>query len=251
MIEAGAERNLCHVSYSRPGCEGSDRLAGRLIIDCARDVEAIVDQLGLENGFVIGESGGGSYALAHAALKVEWVRGVAVIGGLAPLDARGLDWFEGMAPGNREEYIAMMNGDAAGRELLEAVIKKIKAARDIRQVNEAFGYPWAEVDVLSPEKEGLKDEVMDTCRRIVASGPLGWLDDDMAALGDWGFGLDEVKTPVAVWHGEDDLAVPVAHGRWVADYLPSARFHLLSGQGYSSLLDSYGEILDDLVEAGL
>ena len=246
----GAARGLRHVSYSRPGYEGSDRLAGRRVADCAADLRAIIDQLELEPGFVVGESGGGPHALAHAALLPDWVRGVAVLVGPAPYDAEGLDWLGGMAKENVEEFEAVMAGDETGLQWIEGEIGKIEAAEDLSQLFEIQGDRLAEADRESLSKDAVSEYLMAVWSRIVAGGPWGWLDDMKAITVDWGFGLDQVDTPVAVWHGEDDRAVPVAHGKWVADHLPNATFHLLRGEGHSSPLELYGKVLDDLLEAG-
>jgi len=68
LIVAGAERGLRHVSYARPGYADSDRQEGRTVADCARDVTAILDSLGVERFYVTGQSGGGPHSLATAAL---------------------------------------------------------------------------------------------------------------------------------------------------------------------------------------
>jgi pimeloyl-ACP methyl ester carboxylesterase len=247
MIEVGAERGLRHVSYSRPGYEGSDRQAGRGIVNCAGDARAIVEQLGLDDGYVVGESGGGPYALAQAASLPGWVRAVAVIVGPAPYGAEELDWFEGMAKANRVEFDALMAGDAAWLAFLETRLGKIRAAGDLRQLYGTLDDLFTDADLQSLEREGLEDEVMLAWRRIATSGFWGWFDDGKAALESWGFELGQVEAPVAVWHGEDDRAVPVGHGRWVADHLPNATFHPLPGEGHSSSLDHYGSTLDDLI----
>ena len=60
-------------------------------------------------------------------------------------------------------------------------------------------------------------------RNRVAVGPRGavW---DMALLGQpWGFDLQAVDLPVALWHGERDRNVPVAHGRYLAGAVPGCR----------------------------
>lgn len=54
--------------------------------------------------------------------------------------------------------------------------------------------------------------------------------------------------PAFVWQGEEDLMVPFAHGRWLADHLPRAVAHLLPGEGHLSVaLGSLDPMLDELV----
>ena len=77
----------------------------------------------------------------------------------------------------------------------------------------------------------------------------GWLEDDLALVKPWGFDLDDVQVPVAVWQGSADLMVPCAHGVWLADRLPHSVVHLEHGEGHLSLaLGAIDEMLDELLE---
>ncbi len=79
----------------------------------------------------------------------------------------------------------------------------------------------------------------------------GWFDDDLAFVADWGFSLQEIRTPVAVWQGSEDRMVPYGHGRWLAENVAGAQPHLLDGEGHLSiLLGAYGRLLDDLLTLG-
>src|SRR5439155_3393750 len=86
-------------------------------------------------------------------------------------------------------------------------------------------------------------------KRAVMKGVWGWFDDDMAFLHDWGFSLDAIEVPVALWQGRLDKMVPFAHGEWMAAHVPNARPHLLEDQGHLSLaFASFPQILDDVLE---
>jgi pimeloyl-ACP methyl ester carboxylesterase len=63
----------------------------------------------------------------------------------------------------------------------------------------------------------------------------------------WGFELDEIGVPVAVWHGKQDRAVPFAHGRWLCDHLSQSRDHLTEEDGHLSLITRPGVLLDELL----
>ena len=81
-----------------------------------------------------------------------------------------------------------------------------------------------------------------------SNGIEGWLDDDLAFLSPWGFAPADVTVPTFLWHGLEDLAVPVAHGRWLAAHLPNVTAHLEPGDGHLSVLvGGIGRMLDELV----
>jgi pimeloyl-ACP methyl ester carboxylesterase len=94
------------ITFDRPGYGLSDRSFGRTVADIAADVCEIADFLGLDDFAVLGRSGGGPHALACAALLPQRARRVAAMVALAPAQAEGLDWFEGMAASNIRQYLA-------------------------------------------------------------------------------------------------------------------------------------------------
>ena len=245
---AGATRHgLRFVTYGRPGYADSTRLIGRSVADAARDVRGLAMDLGIDRLYVLGWSGGGPHALACAALLPDLVAGAATVGGVAPFDAEGLDWFQGMAPENREEFGAMVAGPAELAAFLE------RFAADLRDVTGA-GVADSLGELVPPVDRaaltgGYADHIAALFRDSVRTGIWGWYDDDYAFFRDWGFDLASIRLPVTIWQGTEDAMVPFAHGRWLADHLPAARPRLLEGEGHLSLaVSSFDRILDELVE---
>ncbi len=244
-VEAGAERGLRHVTYSRPGYARSERHAGRTIADGAEDVRAIIDALGAERVFVVGASGGGPHALACAALLGERVVATATFGGVAPWGAEGLDWLAGMGAENQEEFAAALAGEAELRAYLEREGPQLAGASG-PELYAALG------DLVSePDRAALTGDyaayLADCVKAALEPGVWGWFDDDLAFLRSWGFDLHAIATPVTIWQGEQDRFVPSAHGEWLGQHVGSARLELRPEHGHLSLhLDAYGEVLDDL-----
>jgi pimeloyl-ACP methyl ester carboxylesterase len=246
FAEAAAVRGLRLVSYSRPGYGGSSRHPGRAIADCVADTLAIVEQLGAGRFYTAGWSGGGPHALACAALLPDRVLACATIAGVGPYGAPGLDFLEGMGQENHEEFGAALAGPSQLQSYLERQ-GQVLAEVTGEQVAAALGDLVSPVDVGSLTGD-FAAYLATTFRRSVAGGIWGWFDDDLAFTRPWGFDLDEVGAPVAVWQGGQDRMVPFAHGRWLATHVPGARPRLLAKEGHLSIVvASFGEILDDLL----
>ena len=247
FVAAATERGLRFVTYSRPGYGTSTPLAGRVVADCVADVAAVAAELGLERLHVVGWSGGGPHALATAALAPELVASAATLAGVAPWAAPGLEWLDGMADENVEEFGAARRG----MEALTAFLEEAAAAlgdQTGRTLAEALGGLVTEVDRRALAGSGaLADYLAASTRRAVSQGIAGWRDDDLAFARDWGFPLGAIRVPVTVWQGRQDAMVPYAHGDWLARHVPGAQARLFEDEGHISLVERFDEVVADLV----
>ena len=196
----------------------------------------------------MGWSGGGPHALACAALLPERVRAAATIAGVAPYDAEGLAWTDGMGESNQIEYpLAARDPDELLR-WMQPQVEALAVAEPDDIVSE-LRTVISEVD--EAEVNGALGELLAASfRRAFANGVWGWYDDDLAFVRPWGFELASIRVPVSVWQGRQDLMVPFAHGEWLVEHVPTARARLRPEHGHLSLaVGSMGEILDDLLTA--
>jgi pimeloyl-ACP methyl ester carboxylesterase len=243
---AAAERGIRLVTYSRPGFGDSTRHPGRTVAACAADVAALAEHLEADRFVTVGWSGGGPHAIACAALLPDQVLAAATIASVAPYDADGLDWTASMGEDNQIEYpLAARDPDA----LLEWMRPQIEELSNIspHEIVSALRSLISDVDEASLSGE-LGRVLAASFQRAFVHGPWGWYDDDLAFVAPWGIELESIKVPVSIWQGRHDLMVPFAHGRWLADRIPSARPQLRSDHGHLSLaIGSISEILDDLM----
>lgn len=242
-----AERGLRYVSITRPGYGGSTRREGRRVVDVVGDVLTVLDELGIDRAFVGGWSGGGPHALATAALLPERVLGTAIIAGVAPYEADGLDFLAGMGAENVAEFGAAVEGGQALREIVEpqAAAMRVISPGDVAT---AFGDLIDEVDRGALDSPDLATYMADLLHEAFRAGPWGWYDDDIAFTRPWGFDLASIPGRVHLWQGAHDRMVPFAHGHWLAAHCGGACVHLHEDQGHLSLVrDRFGDILDELV----
>jgi pimeloyl-ACP methyl ester carboxylesterase len=74
----------------------------------------------------------------------------------------------------------------------------------------------------------MRESVVD----MFANGAWGWIDDDLAFTWPWGFDVSEIKVPVEVRFGADDVLVPASHGHWLATHVPGATAVVTTGAGH-------------------
>ena len=244
---AAHERGIRLITHSRPGCGLSTRHERRRVVDVVDDTAAVLDHLGVERCLISGWSGGGPHALACAA-RLDQAVGTLVIAGVAPYEADGLEWFDGMGEDNVVEFGAAVEGADELREYLEQVAEHLRHA-EAADFFEQLSSLLPDVDRAVLTGEFAEDLVAHT-RESLRAGVDGWLDDDLAFVSPWGFELHEIGGPVMLWHGSEDLMVPFAHGEWLAANLPDAVAHLEPNQGHLSIaVGSIGKMLDELVAA--
>jgi pimeloyl-ACP methyl ester carboxylesterase len=233
------------ISFDRPGYGGSDRLGGRRVADVAADVLTIAEFYGLEQFAVVGRSGGGPHALACAALLPERITKAAVLVGLAPQGADGLDWFDGMAQSNVIEFTAAANG-------YEGIAAHTKVVADAIRADPASLIAQLQVELPDSDRRvvadrGIRLQLIATYAEALRTSDFGWIDDALAFCSPWGFDPGAVTVPVLLWHGASDIFSPASHAIWLADKIPSAAVVVQAGAAHFGALDVLPDILQWLL----
>jgi pimeloyl-ACP methyl ester carboxylesterase len=245
VAAAAARHGLRFVTHSRPGYSDSTPQPGRRVSDVADDVAILLDTLGAHDFVTLGWSGGGPHALACAALLPDRCQAAAIVAGVAPYDAEGLDWLAGMGEDNLAEFGAA----ATSKEALDEFLTEASAGlKDVQpdDIITAFGDLLSAVDQAAL-RGGLANYLAASCRAAVSRGYDGWRDDDLAFLAGWGIDLASIRVPVAVWQGDQDRMVPRDHGRWLGEHVAGATTHLVPGEGHLSLMNNIDTIVALLV----
>ena len=213
-----------YITIDRAGYGLSSRQPGRRVADAAADVAVVADAIGIERFGVTGGSGGGPHALACAALLPDRVERATCLSGLAPFGPDGLwrdDWLRDMDADNVAEVQWAEQGER--RLATELSARQERMETDVlRDPGALLGTEVAEADrqiLLQPDVAAVfKRVVTEQCR----NGVDGWVDDSLAFLAPWGFEVAAVTSPVLLVWGAQDLSVPSAHGRFLAERLPDA-----------------------------
>lgn len=227
------------IGYDRPGCGGSTAMPGRVIADCAADVQAIMSELGIAKIAAWGSSGGGPYALATAAKLPQAVTAVCVFASVGPYGMPDLDFADGLGGDDlREQVRRMLEEPERARQDYRAQSAITlaqrgspdwwldrwgdRAGRDAAHSREWAGYLAAcHRDVLRAVDSGSFDDD-------------GSWEDDLAFYQPWGFDLAAIQAPVSLWHGMRDF-LPVAHARWLADRIPNVTTHFPADEDHTNI----------------
>ncbi len=219
---AAAERlGIRWVGWDRPGYGGSSPRPDRPVSSAATYAEAVAEALGLGRFAVMGHSGGGPHALACAALLPDRVVAAVAGASLAPFDAEGLDYTEGMCASG----VAALGAAAAGRPVKEAY----EAAHGGDYDPE---FTPADLAVLAADWGWFGSVVA----AAAPSGRAPAIDDDLAYVRPWGFDPADVRVPTLLLHGARDRIVPATHAQWLASRIPRAELRLGARDGHLSIM---------------
>lgn len=232
-VDDAQERGIRLISYDRPGYGGSTPQPGRSVADAAEDVAFIAQALVLERLATWGVSGGGPHALACAALLPELVVAAAVLGSVAPYDAKDIDWMAGMGQDNIVEFGAALESRQAIEAFVEAATPGTLGTDAAALVEEMQTLLCpADVDVLT---EAYARYLIGVFHEGIQQRRDGWIDDDLAFVKPWGFEVSNIRIPILVVHGEQDQFVPFAHGQWLAHHIPGVETRFLPDDGHLTL----------------
>jgi pimeloyl-ACP methyl ester carboxylesterase len=98
-----------------------------------------------------------------------------------------------------------------------------------------------ELSAMLSIREMLEQEMSEAFRQ----GAEGWLGDVFAFL-NWGFELEDIQTPVKIFHGSADEIIFPAMGRAIAHRLPRGHFQAFPSEGHFCLFRHWVRILDSL-----
>jgi len=228
VVGAAAARGMRVLSAARPSYGGSTPAPGRDVASVGADLGFVLDACGVDSVFVMGASGGGPHALACAAMLPGRVTGAVSIAGIAPY-SDAADWWGGMvAPGGLRA--AVLGRDARVRY---AESDSFDPAVFVEADWAALSGTWAPLG--------------EDAQRAERDGADGLVDDDVAFVTPWGFGLDDVRSPVLVVQGSLDRVIPPAHAEQLVRGLPLGELWVRPRDGHVAVLDAVPVALDWLL----
>ncbi|MGN6330804.1 MAG: alpha/beta fold hydrolase [Motilibacteraceae bacterium] len=243
-LEAAAVRAGARLaSLDRPGYGASDH-HDYTFASCVEDVLALADRLGADRFHVLGQSAGGPYALACAALAPDRVVSAAVTGSTVPF-LPDTPWWEHLSPEERQGVALIGTDDEAATALLAGPDEEMsRVARELD--DDAFLAYWMEH--LGPADRALVAQdpswFLAGLRESQRLGQQGWARDNVVRMGSWSFDLAAIRCPVTAWYGAQDSWATV---NWLLQHVPNVSAHVLRDRGHLLAFAEPDLVLGDLL----
>ncbi|WP_372729340.1 alpha/beta fold hydrolase [Nocardioides sp.] len=235
------------IGIDRPGIGSSTPHLYPNILDWTRDLEILLDTLGIDTVRLIGLSGGGPYALAAGAGLPDRVHGIGVLGGVAP--TQGVDAVDGGII-----QLAVRLAPLLGATRVPLGVALTQGIRLVRPLAGpaldlyAAVQPPGDKHLLSrPEFKAMFLDDLLNGSRFQTSAPL---NDLLLFTQEWGFTAADVTVPVRWWHGDDDHIVPFRHGQHMVDRLPDATLSTIDGESHLGGLGIAETVISTLMDLG-
>ncbi len=203
--EWAAECGVRLVIFDRPGMGGSEPDPSRTVTSTARRVTRAVADLGITRFAVLGNSSGGPYALACAAVAPAAVTRVAIVAGVGVMGEAGAH--DGMSEGNDRFWSQASVAPSATTETFQRIIG----------------------DALA---KGLHPEKVADIEEAGRQGAFNLAIDAHVITARWDVELADVTAPVDLWHGAVDDDVPLIQAQRLADRLRHATLHVWPNRGH-------------------
>ena len=241
------EHGLRIVGIDRPGIGSSTPHLYADILDWTRDLEILLDTLGIDTLRLIGLSGGGPYVLAAGVAMPERVHGVGILGGVAPTTGEDAVGGGMIQLAVRLAPLLSIARVPLGVALTGAIRLVRPLAGPALDLYAAVQPPGDRKLLARPEFKAMFLDDLLNGSRFQTSAPL---TDLVLFTRDWGFAAADVTVPVRWWHGDDDHIVPLAHGQHLVERLPDATLKVIAGESHLGGLGIAQEVLGTLMELG-
>src|SRR5438067_80142 len=243
--DAARELGARIISPDCPGIRDSQFQPQRQLVDWPPLLNEIADHFGIDRFRILAISGGAPYAYASAWMTPERVEKIAVVSGAPPLDE--VDDLDGLLPIHRRMLVLRQSRPRL-LKILFKLARPFVALRmpiRLRPLLLKFLQP-CDANVLRESRAF--DICFESARQAWRSSAAGVMVDADIYATPWGFPLEEVRAPIALWHGTKDRTFAPRLAENVAARLPNCEFHLVEGAGHYSLPIRYiREILADLM----
>ena len=193
----------------------------------------------------VGVSGGGPYAAACAVRIPQRLTAVAIVCGLAPLDV--LAATDGIIRTNHLLFFLGSRLPWLARISMWRMACQVR--RDPEEILRRMIVPLPDPDKAVLARLEVKTAMKENIVEAFSAGSRGAACELLLYTRPWRFLLKDIATRVDLWHGEQDVSVPLIMGQYQARTIPNCHATFYPGEGHFSLVINHmEEILRSLLK---
>lgn len=226
--------NVRLIAVDRPGMGLSDFQPNRRLLDWSQDVLVLADHLKIEHFAILAYSLGGPYGLACAHAIHDRLTKVGIVSGSAMFTEPEL--LKNINEGTRRFLNMPRENPLASRLFLGMVLgimPRIAPNKFIAQANSFL--PAPDREIVLPDTE-FQMGFIRMVREAMQQGTRGAFHESLLTITDRGFRLQDIQTPILLWHGESDRNIPVEMAHYAATAIPKCEAEFYPNEGHLSLL---------------
>ena len=236
------KNNLRILAIERPGHGLSDMNSEGSILDFARDVKQVTEQLHIDTFSVAGMSAGAPFALGIAYLYPKNVHKAAIISGFAPFSKQNKKYL------TKEVKLLLNVAKSAPfilRLLLKTQTKSIK--KNPRKSLQNFTKSMSKPDQKVLQNDAIRGVMETMFQEAFRNGSTGVAHEICKLLlYDWGFKLNEIQVPVHFWQGEQDNNVPFEWAQLMHKQTKNGTLTSFANEGHLIIFKHAEEIFRNL-----
>ncbi|MGM9927809.1 MAG: alpha/beta fold hydrolase [Bacillus sp. (in: firmicutes)] len=232
------------IATDRPGYGLSDKKDNRSILDYSLDIEELANKLQLDSFSGLGVSGGGAYATAVSHCLPNKVKLCILVSTATPfLNGKPS---KAMAKENRLAFFLTNHfpsllkiSNKAQKKLID---KKPKKFKETLKKGSSHLSEWDNNTLL--DEVVLENSLLHS-KEAYRQGVDEVINESRLLTRNWGFKLEEIKTPIKIWHGEDDTLSPVSEVKLMENILLDVESHYIKNGGH--FLTEHDEVWESIL----
>lgn len=233
------------ITMDRPGFGLSDFQRGRRLLNWPHDVVQLADALGIERFAVLGVGAGGAYAAACAYKFPRRITAVGLVSSIAPAERRGI----------RDNMIPMLRNFYTMASFAPRLLRLTLyfGAREAQSYPETYLARLDTPTLCQSDRDLLLQDphirtlMLEDIGEAFRNNSTPFAEDIIILSRPWGFRLRDLRVPVYLWHGEQDVFMPVQMGCDIADTVFGCVAQFFPDEGHAVIFTHWHSILSMLL----
>ena len=233
------KKNCYLIALERPGYGLSDPIPKFEILDWPKIVLEVADKFKIKKFSIIGVSGGAPFALACAHSIKNKLKSVAIVCGLAPHEAKGMNkgrvgllLYYGKKP-----ILSWILFNFIRGQLLKSNLEN-----NFLRWKRKIPLPKSDLQLFTLNRG---TRLIKNFKEALKYGTSGVHRDAQLYAKDWNFNIKDIKKKIFVWHGKSDLTVPVTISKYYKTKLKNKKIYIKSNEGHFSICYNF---INDIIQ---